>query len=81
MRGLKAILRSQAYILVFAAAGGHEKGVLPLLDAVINLMPSPKDVPPAVAKGKEGEELLAALDSGPLALYVWKTTADPFVGN
>jgi elongation factor G len=81
MRGLKAILRSQAYILVFAAAGGHEKGLLPLLDAVINLMPSPKDVPPVMAKGKDGEEQLTALDSGPLALYVWKTTADPFVGK
>jgi elongation factor G len=81
LRGLKAILRSQAYILVFAAAGGREQGVLPLLDAVINLMPSPKDVPPAVAKGKDGEEQLVASDSGPLALYVWKTTADPFVGK
>ncbi len=81
VRGLKAILRSQAYILVFAAAGGHEKGILPLLDAVINLMPSPKDVQPAVAKGRDGEEQLVALDSGPLAMYVWKTTADPFVGK
>ncbi len=81
MRGLKAILRSQAYILVFAAAGGHEKGLLPLLDAVINLMPSPKDITPVLAKGKDGEEQLTALDSGPLALYVWKTTADPFVGK
>jgi elongation factor G len=81
MRGLKAILRSQAYILVFAAAGGNEKGLLPLLDAVINLMPSPKDIPPVMAKGKDGEEQLTALDSGPLALYVWKTTADPFVGK
>jgi elongation factor G len=45
------------------------------------LMPSPKDVPPVVAKGKDGEEQLVAADSGPLALYVWKTTADPFVGK
>jgi elongation factor G len=80
MRGLKAILRSQAYIPVFAAAGGHEKGVLPLLDSVINLMPSPRETH-AVAKGKEGEEPLSASDTGPLALYVWKTTADPFVGK
>ncbi len=80
MRGLKAILRSQAYILVFSAAGGHEKGILPLLDAVINLMPSPKDVL-VEAKGKDGVEKLSATDSEPLALYVWKTTADPFVGR
>ena len=80
IRGLKAILRSQAYILVFAAVGGHAKGILPLLDAVIHLMPSPKDLP-AEARGKDGTEKLNASDSGPLALYVWKTTADPFVGK
>jgi len=81
MRGLKAIVRSQAYILVFVASGGHEKGIMPLLDAIINLMPSPKEVPQATTKGKDGEEKLTAADSGPLALYVWKTTADPFVGK
>ena len=81
IRGLKAILCSQAYILVFAAAGGREHGILPLLDAVINLMPSPKDIAPVIAKGKDGEEQITAVDSGPLALYVWKTTADPFVGK
>lgn len=80
MRGLKAILRSQSYTLVFAAAAGHAKGVLPLLDAVISLIPSPKEIP-ALAQGKDGEEKLTAEDSGPLGLYVWKTTADPFVGR
>ncbi len=44
-------------------------------------MPSPLDVPSALAQGKDGSEELPALDSGPLALYVWKTTADPFVGK
>jgi len=34
-----------------------------------------------IAKGKDGEEQITAVDSGPLALYVWKTTADPFVGK
>jgi elongation factor G len=80
MRGLKAIIRSETYIPVFVAAGGHEKGILPLLDAIINLMPSPKETE-VVAQGKNGEEKLTASDSGPLALYVWKTTADPFVGK
>jgi elongation factor G len=44
-------------------------------------MPSPADITPVVAKGKDGEEELKASDSGPLAAYVWKTTADPFVGK
>ncbi|MCJ7583932.1 MAG: elongation factor G [Anaerolineales bacterium] len=81
MRGLKSIIRSGTYIPVFCAAGAHEKGIAPLLDAILNLMPSPAEVPAAVAKGKDGEEKLAAIDSGPLALYVWKTTADPYVGK
>ncbi|KAF0108875.1 MAG: elongation factor G [Anaerolineaceae bacterium] len=80
-KGLKAIVRSGAYIPVFAASGGHEKGILPLLDAILKLIPSPAEVPAAVAQGKGGEETLPASDAGPLALYVWKTTADPFVGK
>jgi len=80
MRGLKAIVRSETYIPVFVASGGHEKGVLPILDAAINLIPSPKDKE-VVAQGKGGEEKLVAADSDPLAIYVWKTTADPFVGR
>ena len=81
MRGLKSIVRSGAYIPVFCSAGAHEKGIAPLLDAILNLMPSPVEVPPAVAEGKDGEEKLQPVDSGPLALYVWKTTADPYVGK
>ena len=44
-------------------------------------MPSPTQAPARVATGKSGEETLNASDSGPLAAYVWKTTADPFVGR
>ena len=80
MRGMKAIVRSGLYIPVFVTASAHEKGVLPLLNAIINLMPSPKETV-AVAQGKGGEEKLTAVDSGPLAIFVWKTTADPFVGK
>ncbi|MBI4731755.1 MAG: elongation factor G [Chloroflexi bacterium] len=80
-KGLKAIVRSGAYVPVFVSAGAHEKGILPLLDAVISLFPSPAEVPAAIAQGREGEEKLVASDSGPLAIYVWKTTADPFVGK
>jgi elongation factor G len=81
LRGLKSIVRSGAYIPVFCAAGAHEKGIALLLDAILSLMPSPTEVSAAVAKGKDGEEKLTAIDSGPLAIYVWKTTADPYVGR
>lgn len=80
MRGLVNVVRSRSYIPVFVAAGSAEIGMGPLLDAVRELLPSPAEVT-AIAKGKDGEETLTASDAGPLAAYVWKTTADPFVGK
>jgi elongation factor G len=44
-------------------------------------MPSPSQARVRTAKGKDGEEKLTPSDAGPLAAYVWKTTADPFVGK
>ena len=80
-KGLAASVQSGAFVPVFAAAGGAEIGIAPLLDAIIKLMPSPLEAKPVVAKGKDGEETLKTDDNGPLGLYVWKTTADPFVGK
>lgn len=80
-RGLRQVVRGGLYTLVFVAAGSAEIGLAPLLDAIVDLMPSPVDIPPVKAQGKDGEEQLVAEDSGPLAAYVWKTTADPFVGK
>ncbi len=81
IRGLVSVFRSQSYIPVFVSSGTAEIGMAPLLDAIIGLMPSPSEVPPVMAIGKEGEEELPCTDSGPLAVYAWKTTADPFVGK
>ena len=72
---------SGSYIPVLCAAGGHEIGIAPLLNAIVDLMPSPADRPAITVQGKAGEEKLTASDTGPVALYVWKTTADPFVGK
>jgi len=80
-RGLRNVVHSGSYIPVFVSAGSAEIGIAPLLDAVVSLMPSPKETPPVTAMGKGGDEELSTLDSGPLAAYVWKTTADPFVGK
>ncbi len=81
IRGLRAVIANCSFIPVFVAAGSAGIGVIPLLDAVVNLLPSPAQIPPVVAMGKSGEVTLEAKDSGPLAAYVWKTTADPFVGK
>ncbi len=81
IKGLKSVIRSCAYAPVLVAAGSNGTGSLKLLDAIIDLMPSPLEIPVVIAKGKAGDESLTAKDDGPLAIYVWKTTADPFVGK
>jgi elongation factor G len=79
--GLKDVVRSGAYAPVFVAAGGHELGIASLLNAIVDLMPSPAHRPAKIAIGKDGEEQLTCADTSPLAAYIWKTTADPFVGK
>jgi len=81
LRGFKKAVLAGEWVPVFVAAGSAEIGLATLLDAMIDLMPSPKDAPHAVAKGKDGEEKLLPADNEPLAAYIWKTTADPFVGR
>jgi elongation factor G len=80
--GLKKIVHSGAYVPVLCSAAGRELGLGKLLDAITSFLPSPLDVKPQQAQGKGGAvEELKASDNGPLAAYIWKTTADPFVGR
>jgi elongation factor G len=81
LRGLKSVVRNGSFVPVFCAAGGASIGLGRLLDAIQTLMPSPAEIEPVVAASKDGEETLTVKDNGPLAVYVWKTTADPFVGK
>lgn len=81
VRGLKDIVYAGAFVPVFCAAGAREVGIIALLNDIIDLMPSPLNAVRRTAQGKEGEEELQPSDSAPLAGYVWKTTADPFVGK
>ena len=80
-RGLRKVVLSCSYVPVLVTAGSAETGIARFLDAIVSLLPSPLDVAPAAAQGKAGEEQLTAKDNGPLAAYVFKTTADPFVGK
>jgi elongation factor G len=81
VRGLEDVVYAGEFVPVFCAAGGREIGVIALLNDIIDLMPSPVNATKRVAQGKAGEEVLKPSDTGPLAAYVWKTTADPFVGK
>ena len=79
--GLRSSIDNGTAVPVFVASGTAEIGLASLLDAAIELVPSPADRPAVIAEGASGDEELPALDIGPLAVYVWKTTADPFVGK
>ena len=81
LRGLKDVVINGTFIPVFVSAAGHEKGVAPLLDAIVDFMPAPSEHPDIIVHGKSGDETIHESDAGPAALYVWKTTADPFVGK
>lgn len=81
MSGLKSVFLAGDYIPVFVSATANELGVGPLLDTLVRLMPSPAERPAVIAQGADGDEALEVSDNAPLAAYVWKTTADPFVGK
>ena len=81
VRGLEDVVYAGEFVPVFCAAGAREIGAIALLNDIIDLIPPPAKGPQRIAKGKAGEEVLTPVDSGPLAAYVWKTTADPFVGK
>jgi len=80
-RGLSKIVRAGNFIPVLVSSGQQQIGLSCLMDAIIDLLPSPIDAGTVTAEGKNGAEELAPSDTGPLAAYVWKTTADPFVGK
>jgi elongation factor G len=81
LAGLRNVVRSCTIVPVLVSSGVQEIGLAPMLAAIESIMPSPAEVGPAVAHGKDGDEELSCIDNGPLAAYVWKTTADPFVGK
>jgi elongation factor G len=80
-RGFRQAVWSKTFVPVFATAGTAGIGAVPLMEAIVQLFPSPADAPPRTAQSKGEETEIEGADSGPLAAYVWKTTADPFVGR
>ena len=79
--GFRQSVISGLFIPVFIAAATANVGTAPLLEAVVDLFPSPVDAPNVVAVTRSGEEELQASSAAPLSVYVWKTTADPYVGK
>ena len=64
-RGFLRSVRSGRVAPVFVTAGTAGTGILPLLDAVVDLLASPAQSPPVMAQGAGGEIELSASDAGP----------------
>jgi elongation factor G len=67
---------------VFVGSAFKNKGVQPLLDGVIDYLPSPLDVPPVEGKTLDGEPVVRQADeNGPLSALAFKVQSDPHVGK
>ncbi|MGN0953723.1 elongation factor G, partial [Dialister sp.] len=83
---IKASIRKQvlscSLFPVFCGSAYKNKGIQMLLDAVIDYLPSPLDIPPVKGTSLDGEEEERPVsDSAPLAALAFKIMADPFVGK
>jgi elongation factor G len=78
----RAVIAGEA-TAVFCGSSLRNKGVQPLLDGVIDYLPSPADIPPVKGtnprSNQESERL--ALDEAPMSGLVFKIVTDPYVGR
>ena len=78
----KAVLTG-AFYPVLCGSAFKNKGVQPLLDAVVEYLPSPVDIPPTPGLDYKTEEPVVrqASDDEPLSVLAFKIMDDPFVGS
>ncbi|KGP74903.1 elongation factor G, partial [Desulfosporosinus sp. Tol-M] len=80
--GIRRGVIGNKFIPVLCGSAFKNKGVQPLLDSVVDYMPSPLDVPPIKGINPNGaEEHRTASDSEPFSALAFKIMADPFVGK
>jgi elongation factor G len=83
---IKAALRrgtiALAVVPVLCGSAFKNKGIQPLLDAVVDYLPSPVDIPPVRGLDPKGNVVeRAATDEEPLAALAFKLLSDPYVGH
>ena len=81
--GIRKMTIAGNMIPVLCGSSYKNKGVQPLLDAVVDYMPSPLDIPPiqGILPRTEQEATREADDKGPFSALAFKIMADPFVGK
>ena len=82
-RGLRAGTLAYKIVPVLTGSALKNKGVQPMLDAVVAYLPSPLDVPPVEGFNPKTrrEEARPVSDAAPFAALAFKIAADPFVGK
>ncbi|HDH96798.1 MAG TPA: elongation factor G [Proteobacteria bacterium] len=82
-RAIRKATISLELVPVLCGAAFKNKGVQPLLDAVVRYLPSPVDIPPisGVNPRTGKEEKRPATDDGPLAALAFKLWSDPYAGH
>jgi len=77
----KAVITGE-FFPVMSGAAYKNKGVVQMLDAVVDYLPSPVEVPPYKGVDSRGNEVLVhADDNAPFAALAFKIMTDPFVGK
>jgi elongation factor G len=81
-KGLRERALQNEICLVTCGSAFKNKGVQAVLDAIVEYMPSPTEVPPVKGQGESGEPMTRkADDAEPFAALAFKILNDPFVGN
>ncbi|MCZ7659466.1 MAG: elongation factor G [Xanthobacteraceae bacterium] len=81
-RMIRKAVVTGAFYPVLCGSAFKNKGVQPLLDAVVDYLPSPLDVPPIKGVDDRGNEVVRKPEDGePMALLAFKIMDDPFVGT
>jgi elongation factor G len=82
-RGLRAATTSGAVVPILCGSAFKNKGVQPLLDAIVDYLPSPLEVRPVAGHDPKTEDPMErhADDSEPFAALAFKIMSDPYVGK
>nr|VFK32268.1 MAG: translation elongation factor 2 (EF-2/EF-G) [Candidatus Kentron sp. MB]VFK75781.1 MAG: translation elongation factor 2 (EF-2/EF-G) [Candidatus Kentron sp. MB] len=83
-KGLRERTLRNEIVLALCGSAFKNKGVQPILDAVVEYLPSPIDIPPIVdvsGGDSDVEKVRPASDVAPFAALVFKIATDPFVGS
>lgn len=82
-QALRAAVINTSATPVFCGSSLRNKGVQLVLDAIVDYLPSPVDIPPVIAHLPDGEKEmeLPTEDNAPLSALVFKIVSDPYVGR